>query len=69
MKHSAEFLAIVDDAKRRIREISVSDALEHLANGAQLIDVREDNEWDEHAENGGAYGPGNTRTRHRREIS
>lgn len=58
MKHSAEFLAIVDDAKRRIREISVSDALEHLANGAQLIDVREDNEWDEHAENGAHMGRG-----------
>ena len=47
MKHSAEFEAIVDDAKSRIHEVSVDETLERLKNGANLIDVREDNEWEE----------------------
>ena len=46
MKHSAEFEAIVDDAKSRIREVSVADARERMREGATLIDVREDNEFD-----------------------
>ena len=47
MDHSQEFLAIVEDAKSRIREISVADALERSKDGAVLVDVREDNEWKE----------------------
>ena len=47
MDHSQEFLDIVEDAKSRIREISVADALESTENGAVLVDVREDNEWDD----------------------
>ena len=47
MKHSAEFLAIVDDAKSRVREVTVEEARERMKDGAKLIDVREDNEWDE----------------------
>lgn len=46
MKHSAEFEAIVDDAKTRIAEVSVDEARERQAAGAELIDVREDNEWE-----------------------
>lgn len=46
MDHSPEFLAIVDDAKSRIRELSVQETLERLPRGAKLIDVREDNEWE-----------------------
>ena len=46
MDHSKEFVAIVDDAKSRIREVSVADAQERMNDGARLIDVREDNEWD-----------------------
>lgn len=46
MKHSEEFLAIVDDAKQRVREVSVSEAVERIKAGAKLIDVREDNEWE-----------------------
>ena len=46
MKHTAEFEAIVDDAKSRIREVSVSETLERMTKGAILVDVREDNEWD-----------------------
>ena len=47
MQHSAGFLKIVDDAKSRIREISVSDTRKKLESGHafQFIDVREDNEW------------------------
>jgi rhodanese-related sulfurtransferase len=45
--HSAAFLAIVDDAKARVREINVTDSLAHLAANpkAVLVDVREDGEW------------------------
>lgn len=53
MEHSSEFLAIVDDAKKRIKEVSVSETRKRLTEGANLIDVREDNEFaTEHA--GGA---------------
>ena len=45
MKHSSEFEAIVDDAKSRIREVSVDEALQRVPAGAKLIDVREDDEW------------------------
>ena len=47
MKHSEGFLRIVNDAKSRIKEVSVADALTRLNTkpGAKLIDVREDNEW------------------------
>jgi rhodanese-related sulfurtransferase len=47
MKHSEEFLKLVDDAKTRVREISVADTQSKLAadKNVQLIDVREDNEW------------------------
>ena len=46
MKHSPEFEAIVDDAKSRIREVSVEETRDRVNHGAKLIDVREDNEWD-----------------------
>ena len=45
MIHSEEFLAVVNDAKSRIREVSVSETHDRMAKGATLIDVREDNEW------------------------
>ena len=46
MVHSLEFEAIVDDAKSRIKEVTVAEARERMTEGANLIDVREDNEWD-----------------------
>jgi rhodanese-related sulfurtransferase len=46
MKHSPEFLAIVNDAKSRIREVSVAETLERVNGGANLIDVREDHEYE-----------------------
>lgn len=50
MKHSEEFEKIVEDAKTRIKEVSVDEAVQMIENGVALIDVREDNEWaDGHA--------------------
>jgi len=43
--HSPGFLAVVDDAKSRIREIGVKDTMSEMAADARLIDVREDHEW------------------------
>lgn len=45
MKHTSEFESLVDDAKSRIHEVTVEEALKRMPNGAKLIDVREDNEW------------------------
>jgi rhodanese-related sulfurtransferase len=47
MKHSEGFLKIVDDAKSRIREVTVVETRERMAadKNVHLIDVREDNEW------------------------
>ena len=49
MKHSEGFLKLVNDAKSRIKETTVSETIERLkANpDAKLVDVREDNEWKE----------------------
>ena len=46
--HSPGFLAIVHDAKARIREIDIEEYKRLIAAGeaGQLVDVREDNEWD-----------------------
>lgn len=53
MEHSKEFEKLVTDIKPNVKEISVEETLDRVKNGATLIDVREDNEWDaEHA--GGA---------------
>ncbi len=46
MNHSPEFLAIVNDARKRIKEVSVEETQQRIEEGAKLIDVREDNEWD-----------------------
>ena len=47
MDHSPGFLALVNDAKRRITEISVAEARARLDLNpkAVLLDVREDHEW------------------------
>ena len=46
MQHSPGFLAIVDDAKTRVRECTVADVERRLAKGEgfEFVDVREDNE-------------------------
>ncbi len=46
MKHSPGFLRLVDDAKSRIREVSVDETKRKLESGAaRVIDVREESEW------------------------
>ena len=46
--HSEGFLALVKDAKTRIHEIDVEEykRLHEAGEAGQLVDVREDNEWD-----------------------
>ncbi len=47
MNHSPGFLKIVNEARPRVREITLEQAREQLAKnpGAVLLDVREDSEW------------------------
>ncbi|HEV1287047.1 MAG TPA: rhodanese-like domain-containing protein [Bryobacteraceae bacterium] len=45
MKHSEGFLALVNDAKSRVKEIGIEDYKKMPREGHLLIDVREDNEW------------------------
>ncbi len=46
MIHSEEFLAVVKEARSRVKECKVEEARERVAEGALLIDVREDNEFE-----------------------
>jgi rhodanese-related sulfurtransferase len=48
MKHSEGFLKLVNDAKSRIREVTVDETRERMLSDdeVRLIDVREDNEWE-----------------------
>ena len=48
MKHSPEFLAIVNEAKTRVAELSFREIKKRLDAGEKftLVDVREDNEWE-----------------------
>ena len=47
MKHSPGFLALVTQAKQRVKETTVAAVAERLTRGDkfQFIDVREDDEW------------------------
>lgn len=47
MTHSPGFLELVNDAKKRVKEITIDQARERLKTNPQamLIDVREDIEW------------------------
>jgi rhodanese-related sulfurtransferase len=49
MKHSAAFLAVVEDALTRVTEITVEAVLTDQESGADfvLVDVREESEWNE----------------------
>ena len=48
MKHTEGFLTLVNDAKSRVREVTVAETQQRMKENsdAKLIDVREDNEWD-----------------------
>jgi rhodanese-related sulfurtransferase len=46
VKHSPAFLRLVEDAKERVREISIDETRKKLESGsARVIDVREESEW------------------------
>lgn len=47
MKHSPAFLKVVDDAKSRVKELSIPEYRERVSKGWKpaLVDVREDGEW------------------------
>lgn len=47
MDHSPGFLKLTDDARAAISEVDVAEARGRQAQGATLVDVREDREWDE----------------------
>lgn len=44
-QHNQGFLNLVNDAKSRVREITIDDYRKMPREGHLLIDVREDNEW------------------------
>lgn len=46
-KHTPQFLNIVNDAKTRIKELTIDDVRQKLDRGEKLhlVDVREDSEW------------------------
>ena len=47
MAHAEQFLKIVNDAKKRVKEANVADVKRRRDGGEKfvLVDVREDNEW------------------------
>ena len=49
MKHSEGFLNLVNDAKSRVREVTVAETQQRMREDKDvtLIDVREDSEWNE----------------------
>lgn len=59
MNHSEEFLKLVNEAKKDIKEVNVALTKERVKKGAALVDVREDNEWEAgHAKNAIHIGRG-----------
>jgi len=47
MAHAAKFLALVNDAKKRVKETNVADVKRRMDEGEKfvLVDVREESEW------------------------
>jgi len=59
MDHSEEFLKLAEDARSRVREVTVEEAQRRVEGGATLIDVREDNEFENgHAQTARHMGRG-----------
>ena len=61
MKHSIEFEKLCEDAKTRVKEITVTEVKAKLdaEENFHFIDVREDNEWDKgHATGAVHFGRG-----------
>src|SRR5712691_7062359 len=44
--HNPGFLALVDDAKSRVKQVNIDEYKKMPRDGHILIDVREDREWD-----------------------
>ena len=45
MEHSPGFIRLVEEAKKNVQQVSVTDAAKLVRDGALLIDVREESEW------------------------
>ncbi len=47
MKHSPQFLKLVNEVKLRVKETNVAEVQQRMDSGEKflLVDVREDNEW------------------------
>jgi rhodanese-related sulfurtransferase len=47
MEHAAKFLALVNDAKKRVKETNVAEVKRRMDAGEKflLVDVREESEW------------------------
>lgn len=47
MEHSPQFLKLVNEAKKRVKETNVAEVKRRMDGGEKflLVDVREDNEW------------------------
>ncbi len=61
MQHAPGFLKIVNEARPRVKEISIDEARARLAANPKMVlmDVREDAEWEkQHAENAVHLGKG-----------
>ena len=61
MDHSPGFLSLVNDAKKRVKEISIEEARARMKADATIVlmDVREDSEWQkQHAEEAVHLGKG-----------
>ncbi len=48
MAHSPQFLKLVNEAKKQVKETTVADVKRRMDSGERflLVDVREDNEWE-----------------------
>ena len=48
MAHSPQFLKLVNEAKKQVKETTVADVKRRMDSGEKflLVDVREDNEWE-----------------------
>jgi rhodanese-related sulfurtransferase len=61
MKHSLGFIQICEEARKKVKEVTVEEVLRKLSDGERFnfVDVREDNEWNEgHAKGAKHIGKG-----------
>jgi len=46
VEHSPGFLRLAEVARASVREVDITEARRRMAEGAVIVDVREDREWD-----------------------